>query len=203
MSKQQQKIRNIVLDMGNVLLDFNPEVPLRAFLPCEEDRAPIRKELFEGPEWPLHDKGDITAEEMYERVAARVPARLHEGLKRCAFEWLICMKPLAPAVEFCAAMKEKGYPLYVLSNAADNFYDYFENFAPREYFNGILYSAEVKILKPDPGIYQAFFERFGLVPNECLFIDDREINVEGARRAGMFAEVYRENFAEIAEKYDL
>ncbi|MCD8149383.1 MAG: HAD family phosphatase [Clostridiales bacterium] len=196
-------INNIVLDMGNVLLTYDPEIPLSRFLDGEEDRAVIRRELFEGPEWVLRDQGAISEEEMLARVAARVPERLYEGLRRCNYEWMICMKPIPEARIFCDEMKEKGYGIYVLSNAADNFYTYFTDFAPREYFDGILYSAEVGVVKPDARIYRCLLDRFRLRAEECLFLDDRNDNVEGARAVGMQAEVYKGNFEEIKVKYDL
>lgn len=196
-------IRNIVLDMGNVLMDYDPEVPLKKFLDSEADRAVIRKELFEGPEWVLRDAGTISENEMYERVAARVPERLHEGLRHCAYEWMICMVPLEAARKFCAYAREQGYRLYVLSNASDTFYGYFEDFTPLTYFDGVVISCEVHSVKPDAGIYNYLLEHYQLNPKECLFLDDREDNVQGARAVGMQAEVYKNNFEQIIEQYHL
>ena len=76
-------IKNIVLDMGNVLLEYNPRVPLEAFVEKEPDRALIEKELFGGPEWVQRDLGNITIEEMYESVRTRIPVHLHASLRRC------------------------------------------------------------------------------------------------------------------------
>ena len=53
-------IKNIIFDMGNVLLRFDPEVSLQAYLDNDTDRAIIRKELFEAPEWLMADEGKIT-----------------------------------------------------------------------------------------------------------------------------------------------
>lgn len=196
-------IKNIVLDMGNVLIKYDPEIPLNKFLKCEEDRAIIRKELFEGPEWIQRDKGLISEEEMFERVSKRVPDRLHEGLRHCNYEWPDCMTPMKEARKFCSYVREQGYGLYVLSNAADNFYSYFTRFAPKEFFDGIVFSAEVHMIKPDVRIYRHLLDTYQLDGETCLFIDDREDNVQGAQEAGMQAAVYRDNFEEIKKIYKL
>lgn len=196
-------IRNIVLDMGNVLLDYNPRVPLEAFVEKEPDRALIEKELFGGPEWVQRDLGNITIEEMYESVRTRIPVHLHASLRRCAYEWEICMIPIEIAKEFCSYIRKKGYGMYVLSNASDTFYDYFSRFAPPEEFDGILVSSEVHRVKPNKEIYECFLEKFHLKAEECLFIDDRQDNVDGAIQAGMQGAVFQNDFDIIKEKYKL
>ena len=178
-------IKNVVLDMGNVLLDFNPEFVLSEFCSSEEEKAVIRKELFEGPEWALGDKGDIKDKDRFDLVKGRVPEKYHEALKKCADHWDICMDPLPGAENFCRRVKEMGLRIYVLSNASDLFYTYFPKFLPLEFFNGVFVSSDYLMLKPDVKIYETFLNKYGLDPKECLFVDDRKENVEGAEKAGM------------------
>ena len=192
-------IQNIVLDMGNVLLDYNPEVPLEFFCESEESKHIIRKELFEGPEWALGDLGQISDRERFDLVKVRVPEKYYEELKRCVDYWDICMTVVPGAREFCKKMRKAGKKLYVLSNASDRFYDYFTRFLPLDYFDGVVVSADVDIVKPDAGIYQYLLDTFRLLPEECLFIDDREDNVEGARQVGMQAVQFQNDF-EVIEK---
>ena len=178
-------IKNVVLDMGNVLLDFNPEFVLSEFCSSEEEKEVIRKELFEGPEWALGDKGDIKDKDRFDLVKGRVPEKYHEALKKCADHWDICMDPLPGAENFCRCVKEMGLRIYVLSNASDLFYTYFPKFLPLEFFNGVFVSSDYLMLKPDVKIYETFLNKYGLDPKECLFVDDRKENVEGAEKAGM------------------
>ena len=196
-------IRNIVLDMGNVLLDYNPQVPLDLFCQSEEEKDIIRRELFYGPEWPQGDMGTIADRDRYDLVKGRVPSEMHPALKRCAYEWDVCMKPIPGAREFCETIKQKGYGIYVLSNASDKFYEYFPNFKPFDFFDGIVVSADIHMLKPDIAIYEYIMGKYGLKPEECLFIDDMAANVEGAKKAGMQAEVFCNNYDAIREKYGL
>ena len=178
-------IKNVVLDMGNVLLDFRPEYVMDQFCSSEEEKDVIRRELFEGPEWPLGDRGDIKDKDRYDMVKVRVPEKYHEALKNCALHWDICMDPLDGAKEFCEKVKEKGYKIFVLSNASDLFYVYFPKFLPLDFFDGVFVSSDYLMLKPDVEIYKTFLNKYGLKGEECLFIDDRQDNIEGAGKAGL------------------
>lgn len=201
MESKRQQLKNIIFDMGNVLLDFNPEVSLNAFCKSEEEKDIVRKELFHGPEWMMADEGLILDRERYDLVKVRVPEKYWEGLKRCAEEWDICMKPVQGARQFCQLAKEMGYGVYILSNASDLFYRYFPNFLPMDFFDGIVVSADIKMVKPDEKIYRYILDKYQLNPQECLFIDDRAENVEGARKVGISAEVFCENYEQIRQKW--
>lgn len=187
-------IRNIIFDMGNVLLSYDPDVCLNHFLDNQEDRELIRRELFQGPEWAEGDLGLLTDEGRYESVKKRIPERLHQALKNCALQWTMCLKPVPGAREFCDNVRNQGYRIYVLSNASSSFYDYFPAFAPFDYFDGIVVSCDVHIVKPDLRIYEYLLERYSLIPEECFFIDDRQENVVAAMHAGMNGAVFCGDF---------
>lgn len=191
-------IKNIVLDMGNVLLNYDPEIPLIAFCDCEEAKDIIRRELFEGPEWIMGDLGEVTDAGRYDLVKERVPEIYHEALKKCCDEWDICMTPVDGARDFCHKMREMGKKIYVLSNASDKFYTYFLNFLPLDFFDGIVVSADEHIIKPNLQIYKRLLDRYHLLAEECLFIDDRKDNVEGAKAVGMQAIQFMNNYMEIS-----
>jgi 2-haloacid dehalogenase len=86
----------------------------------------------------------------------------------------------------------RGVPLYAITNFSADFWPPFvareRDFFAR--FEDIVVSGEVKLLKPDPAIYFLALRRFGLRPDEALFVDDRAINVEGARAVGMAAHLF-------------
>ncbi len=193
-------IRNIVLDMGNVLLDYDPAVPLKKFLETEEDRKIIYRELFTGPEWTLGDLGNITVEGKFASISRRIPERLYEGLRKCLEGWHTFMPRVEGALPFLQRAKKEGYRLYVLSNASDEFYIYFPKSYDVNLFEGIVVSADLHVIKPDERIYRYLLEHYGLNPGETLFIDDRLENVEGARKVGIQAEVFQNNFEQIVKK---
>ena len=152
------KIKHLIFDMGNVLMRYDPEIPLKKFVKTEKARNLIRRELFEGPEWVEADRGMISEEEMYESVARRIPEKYHEELKKCVYEWIICMKPLEKSVKLCEDARKWGYQTYVLSNAAQSFYEYFPKFYRMEDFDGVVVSSDVHLIKPDVRIYVYLLE---------------------------------------------
>ena len=190
-------VKNVVLDMGNVLLNFNPEVSLNLYCSSEEEKEIIRRELFHGPEWKLGDKGEIKDKDRFDLVKIRVPVEHHEALRNCADNWTICMTPLEGAREFCERIKDLGLGIYVLSNASDAFYEYFPKFLPLDFFNGVFVSSNYLMLKPDVEIYKRFLKEYDLKPEECLFVDDMEVNVEAAKQAGMNAFRFNGNYDEV------
>lgn len=195
--------KNIVLDMGNVLLRYDPEIPLQAFCSSEEERNIIRRELFEGPEWIQGDLGTISDGDRYELVRGRVPSQYWPALKRCAEEWDICMTPMEGAQDFCAYLRQKDYRLYILSNASDKFYTYFPRYFPLDSFEGLVVSCDIHLLKPNLPIYRHLLEKHGLTAGECLFLDDMPANVQGACEAGLHGVLFQNNFDRLLQEFQL
>lgn len=189
-------IKNIVFDMGQVLLQWRPQEMIASYnLTCEEETLVLR-ELFQNVEWVQLDRGVVTEAEVVQRVCARLPEQLHGPVETLTFGWhkrhLIPMPGMA---ELVRELKEEGYGIYLLSNANLALRSYFPRIPGSECFDGLLVSAEEKLLKPQPEIYYHLYERFNLNPAECFFIDDNPANVEGAILTGMNGFVFRGEMA--------
>ena len=194
-----QEIKNIIFDMGRVLLQFDPQVSLDTYCKSQEDKELLYKELFEGPEWIMGDEGIITNGQRYDLVKERVPERLHRVLKLIVENWVMCMEPVEGALNFYKLVKEKGYQTFVLSNACNRFYGYFPRFYDLDSFQGVVVSSDVKMIKPNPAIYEYILKTYDLKPEECLFIDDVKANVEAAKAAGIKGFVFQNNYEELKE----
>ena len=194
-----KEIKNIIFDMGRVLLKFDPYVSLNTYCENKEDIELLYKELFEGPEWIMGDEGKITNGERYELVKMRVPQRLHRALKLIVENWEMCMEPVEGALDFYALVKEKGYETFVLSNACNRFYGYFPRFYDLDSFKGVVVSSDVKMIKPNSGIYEYILKTYNLNPEECLFIDDVEANVRAAEAMGIKGFVFKNNYEELLQ----
>lgn len=177
--------KHLILDMGNVLLNYDPEYALSRFCRSGEERDTIRRELFQGPDWIRGDMGLITNGQRYDSVSRRIPAAFHPALRACVEGWDGCMVPLPGVLDFLTRQKALGRRLYVLSNACDRFHSYFPRAIDTALFDGILVSSDVHAVKPDPAIYRIFLEKYPVDPADSLFVDDRADNVAGAEAAGI------------------
>ena len=184
-------IKNIVFDMGNVLIEWSPAVLLERLGLPEADRVLLLRELFLCAEWQSLDRGTITTDEAMALMAYRIPERLHGAAMRIMNDWW--KDPLTPMpgiAELIAELDGLGYGIYLLSNATSRVHDYFDRIPGSQYFRGKLISADVKLLKPQHEIYEALFETFGLRPEECYFVDDNAANIEAAGLLGMHCSVF-------------
>lgn len=192
-------IQNIILDMGNVLLRYDPDRILDELCGTPEEKELIRQQLFCGKEWAMGDAGEITNEERYDLVKERLPEHVHGALRRVVDHWWEYMPKVAGAQDFCTRQQARGYRLYVLSNACNRFFTYFPNGYDMDMFDGIMVSSRVHLVKPDARIYELLCDTYGLQPSECIFIDDMQANVEAARACGMAGVVFDGDWEKVCD----
>lgn len=184
-------IRNIIFDMGHVLMYFLPSVYIeRLGIPADDGKLLFR-EVFHSVEWIRLDRGSITEEEAVENMCRRLPVRLHEAVRELVCGWW--KGPLIPVEgmeALVAELKEQGYGIYLLSNASKRLPEYFDRIPGAQYFDGKIVSAQWGVLKPQPEIYQKLLEQYRLKPEECFFVDDVPANVEGAYHMGISGAVF-------------
>lgn len=183
-------IKNIVFDMGNVIIRFDPELFMVRLGLAEEDRKLLKRELFVSLEWSRMDRGSLTDEEAAEIVCRRVPERLHDAVRRLVGMWDRPILPVEGMYELVEELRDMGYGIYLLSNASFRQHDYWPRVPASKFFDGTLISADVKLVKPQPEIYRLLCDKFSLVPEECVFIDDSTSNAEGAYFCGINALVF-------------
>lgn len=184
-------IQNLVFDMGQVLIRWQPELLIAHMALPEADKQTVLREVFRNVEWVRLDRGTIREEDALESICRRLPERLHPAARQLVLGWW--QRPLIPVpgmAELIRELKEAGYGIYLLSNASLRLRDYFSRIPGSEYFDGLLVSAEWKLLKPQHEIYEAFCRAFSLAPESCFFVDDLPANVEGAMVTGMRGAVF-------------
>ena len=175
--------KNIIFDIGNVLLDFNPKEYLKSKM--KEDKVDyVHKEIFESEEWIMLDRGTILEEEAIKIITSR--SNGNEELIKIAFEkWYDILNPIEKTVDILKNLKESGYKVYYLSNFhlkafehVTSKYNFFN------IFDGGVVSYEEKIIKPEKEIYNKIIEKYKLNVNESIFIDDMECNINKAKEVG-------------------
>ena len=178
-------IDTIVFDMGGVLLDFGSHLFADRLHLSEDDRILLEQNLMRTVDWVRLDRGTITEEEALAHACAKLPQRLHAAAEYIVYRWNEPIVPIPGTAEVVRELKEKGYTLYLLSNASCRQHDYWPNIPGSECFSGKVISADLHLLKPEAAIYQALFRKFSLTPANCVFIDDFPPNIEAAENAGM------------------
>ena len=194
----QQKIDTIVFDMGQVLIHWQPLALIAHMNLTEKQQELLLTELFQSVEWVQSDHGTIALEQIVTQVCRRLPEDLHPAVEELVLGWW--RRPLVPMegmAELIRELKEKGYKIYLLSNANVDLRKYFDRIPGSECFDGLMVSAEEHLLKPQHEIYHTLYSRFRLAPSRCLFIDDSPANIEGALCTGMDGIIFRGDAARL------
>jgi 2-haloacid dehalogenase len=185
MDRLNHRYGDIIFDFGGVLIDWNPRYLYRKFF--DGDAASMERFLAEVGfiEWNLQqDIGRPFAEGIAD-LCERFP--VYAGLIKAYDErWEESIGGLIqPTVAILHRLKQAGFRLHGLSNWSVEKYELvrpkYEFFS---WFDTILVSGEVKLIKPDPRIYAVLLERIGRKPEECLFVDDSQVNITTADQLG-------------------
>ena len=183
-------IRNIVFDIGMVLIGFEPFEWLRSMFD-EETADRIAYAVYGTGHWEELDKAILSEEEILELFISEAPD-LKEQILEAYDRVGECVKKKNWPVPLIDLLKKNGYSVYFLSNMSEHVINSnHEAFAFTEHMDGGIWSCDVHMIKPDPGIYKCLFDKYNLVPEECLFVDDREINLAGAAICGMQSMAFR------------
>ncbi len=190
-------IRNIVFDMGNVMIYFHKNLFLDQAGVSGGDRTLLERVVFDSLEWARLDRGSLHEEEAERIMCARLPERLHDKVHYFVCDWDKPLRPVRGMAPLVRELKAKGYGIYLLSNAASRQHVYWPDIPGSECFDGTLISADEQLTKPEREIYELFLQRFSLRADECVFIDDNTVNAEGAYRCGLHPIVFHDDVDEL------
>lgn len=177
-------IKTIIFDIGNVLADFSWEPFFRSFGFPEEVFEKLTRATVKSPEWNELDRGEWSTEKIIASFIANDPSIKAEITQ--VFQDVNAMVTKRDyAIPWILHLKEAGYRVLYLSNLGEITHAHCQDalsFIP--YTDGGILSYEVKVIKPQPAIYQALIDKYDLKPEECVFVDDMKENVEAAAKMG-------------------
>jgi len=178
-------IKNLIFDVGNVLIEYRWHQMLLDYGLTKEEAAVAGPLFFEHETWKELDLGNMPVEDVILLYEKQLPQ--YAGLIRWFLTHLELMPIPRPDVwEKVHALKEKGYKIYLLSNYNEDFFRVHTQGASfLEDIDGKVVSYEIHKIKPEPEIYQYLLDKYKLQPEESVFFDDRPENTQTAEGLGM------------------
>ena len=192
-------IKNILFDMGNVLIYFDRNLFMDRLGLDEADKKLLTRELFLSLEWVRMDRGSLVEPQAVESICRRLPERLHDAAEKLVSHWDEPLIPVPGMYELIRELKSAGYGIYLLSNASLRQHEYWPRIEASQFFDGTLISADEGLMKPQPEIYRLILERFGLKAEESFFIDDLPSNIEGAFYCNMPGALFYNDLAKLRQ----
>src|ERR1700675_615199 len=185
-------MRNIIFDLGGVVLEWNPDKILDRYYTDPGARAAMKAALFKHPDWLQMDRGTLTESEVLERLKART-GRPHAELSGLFEAVRSSLQPKADTVALVERLAQRQIPLYCLSNMAASTFAYLrEQHAFWDAFRGIVISGEIKMAKPEREIFEYLLRRYALSAAETVFVDDHAPNIQAAKELGLHTVWFRD-----------
>ncbi len=178
-------IKNIIFDLGNVLMGFNPKPYFSEFLKDEALSNRLIDLITNDPSWNYYDQGLLTLDEVKQNYIKIFP-KDEDSINLMLDHWMGVLKPIKPMIKLFYELKERGFNCFILSNLSKDAADHIKaNYSLIQDADGYVLSYEEKLVKPDPAIYQCLLSRYNLVAEECLFLDDVLKNTTAALSLGI------------------
>ena len=179
-------IKNLVFDLGNVLIEWNSEKILTYFEPEKERQQVLRQVIFESGVWHQTDRGERSLKEACEEVLAQLDVSYHSAVKNILYHWYEVVHVYSGLQERIRLWSDQGYRIYILSTTCEIFYHIEKAGLLPIYplLSGYILSSEVGVVKPEAEIYHKLLKKYGLDPVESVFIDDIQANLDTAAELG-------------------
>ena len=180
-----KEIRTVILDIGNVLMDFDYMKCFRGLFDEETAQAIANVSIRKLEVWLEMDRGVLSYEEAVALIVQGAP-HLEKEIRLAVKELYDWIDSYPYAVDWVKNLKEKGCRVYLLSNYGEKPFAVSKARMPfLQYVDGRLISYEARDIKPNAGIYQMLCDKFDIEPDKAVFIDDSEVNIAGAKAFGL------------------
>ena len=196
---ESASIKNVVFDIGNVIVRWAPLEIVRLTFGNDRDHQELGKAIFQSEIWMNLNKGFISEAE------AKVHYQITIGLSALECERLFYYVKhtqllIFGSVELVQRVKAAGYNVFALTDNVHEIVSHLQStYTFWDLFDGATISADLGLLKPQAAIYQAMLAQNDIEPAETVFIDDMPYNVEGAKAVGIAA-IQFENSAQCEQE---
>ena len=185
MLNNNKLIRNIIFDLGNVLLKFKPEEFLLQFTSDKEYIKQFVPKITRSKLWLDLDRGYESLENAKIIFLSKYPEE-KEFISLFFNHWMEMLTPIEENISILLDLRESGYKTYILSNFIKEAFKFVKDkFDFFTLFDGQVISGEEKVIKPEKAIYKTLLTQYQLVPEESLFIDDVLFFLKPAKKLGI------------------
>ena len=179
-------IKNVIFDFGKVLVHFDPEYMAGKYAADADDAELLASVVFDRLYWDKLDAGTISDQEVVKCSMERLPKRLHAVASEIYYNWIYNIPEIEGMDKLLCEIKEKyNLRLFLLSNISVYFAEHAEEIPILRHFERCFFSAVLGKTKPNADIFEYLCESCGIRPEETLFIDDSEKNIQGAHAVGI------------------
>ena len=183
-------IKNLIFDFGKVLICYDYPAFVKTIFTDNEVLLEFDRVVCDEDFVRRCDLGEESFLEIIRDCQSKYP-HWKRQLQEFYDRQLEAMTTEMPGMrDLLTRLRAAGYRLYGLTNWSDAIYPIIEKYDILRMVDDTLISSEERMVKPDAAIYDRLCEKFGLVKDECLFTDDKQINVDGAKAAGMHAVLF-------------
>ncbi len=180
-------IRNIIFDIGGVLLDYNPKTYLDKLDIKESRRNKLNDVIFHDQRWKDCLNGFISNSELIEQLVREnleYKKEIELILSKDSLKYML--PPKQEVIEYYKSLKRKGYKIFLCSNITKDTYNYVkDNFEIIQIADGGVFSCFENISKPNSEIYYRLIEKYNLEIEKSILIDDTKRNVMSANDIGL------------------
>ncbi len=185
-------IKNVVFDLGQVLIEFEPLKYLKPYGFDKITNQTLREIIFYSEEWEDCNRGKYkNNSDLVEILCDKNPQYADKIKLVLDKNWVKLLYLKKDTEEFVNELKQKGFKIYILSNISEESYEFIKQFDFWRNVDGAVFSYQEKVCKPDVRIYEKLLGKYCLIPNQSIFIDDREDNIAVAKNLQMHGVLFR------------
>ena len=192
-----KKIKAVIFDFGQVLVHFDSDYILAEAVPDPKARREIAEILFDRAYWDRMDDGTLTEDDLCRKALPRIAENYRVQVKKAIQNWYYRLPEWEGMRELLTELKDAGYPVFLISNISRGFAEHSSEIPILSLIDKAVFSAVSDCVKPSAEIFDLACKTFGYAPEECVFIDDSEKNLEGAKAFGITPILFDGNATEL------
>ena len=179
-------IKNVVFDFGQVMVRFEPSYMVGRYVDDKDDAALLEEVVFDRLYWDKLDSGDISDDEVIFACRERLPERLWQVAEKIYFNWIYNLPEIEGMRELVRYIKKTyGVRVLLLSNISTYFAEHADEIDVLREFEACVFSAVIGKVKPSADIFEYVCQKYGMLAEETVFVDDNPNNIKGAQSVGI------------------